>query len=709
MSQVRPNGEWHSMHPITKLTKQELLDEQKATKNEEAAKCALVKQTQSETAVQAKAHQAEEHEHVELLKAQAEVELESAATTVEMMYDIGDLAGLDPDDPNYNLIRKIAHLTGNNYASQGLTREELQETLDDLEADITSGKGSLNPPNNKPPFMAFYPGLKFGSVPELTSKSKSFSGSPKHTCQHLTNSPSLKKQTPQQPIKLQHPSSSTRLGILTHKSQPAPRLTSTRSLSMMASKTVNQLALSRSASSPPHPPHTTLHNPSSDASTPSHPGSPALSDCGSPPTGVSGLPMGPKASFTPHNPTSGKESTSQCSTSNLSAPCIMTNTSPTSLPSLSSCPTSELIAEFHQVHTNLKAALVEYQLHTDGWDNNAPTMPKTFTMAMKVRWLRIHLNELTGLINDSPTHPPQLSNPSIEANPHIQNSEHGKIPSNHGTSHTTSAPRHSASSHAMAPPMRSPPATTTQNSNKCKEDDDNESHDGDGKGDDKGKGKEDKKYKDEQEGGCKDEGDDGEDDINMGNNKDFEGNGEGDNGHVHVCHAGPAHSKKDKANKPILRDFPSKDVAVLRLAKAYLYKAAWKRACREVGVNWCYHSIFGKWMKQQHAAFIYESAHILKCVADEYFKFVDSNPAHNMSISKANSESGCHHELHYVINGYRSGVWSNARLNAGTQGAFMCQFLKEYEEEENLDENNQAHGERYWEIIYETGKVAYDA
>ncbi|EUC55056.1 hypothetical protein RSOL_086620, partial [Rhizoctonia solani AG-3 Rhs1AP] len=157
MSQVMPNGERHSTRTITKTPKQTQLDEED-NQSDEAEEYTTKKQQQRQTTAHEKASRAEEQKRIKTLKAQAQAESESAVGAVQMMSDVGDLPGLDNDDPNYDLIRKIAHLTGRNYAGQGLTTEELQETLDDPMACTTPGVGDLHQANDQPPFAAFYPG-----------------------------------------------------------------------------------------------------------------------------------------------------------------------------------------------------------------------------------------------------------------------------------------------------------------------------------------------------------------------------------------------------------------------------------------------------------------------------------------------------------------------------------------------------------------------
>ncbi|CAE6480561.1 unnamed protein product [Rhizoctonia solani] len=191
--QVMPNGERHSTRTITKTPKQTQLDEED-NQSDEAEEYTTKKQQQRQTTAHEKASRAEEQKRIKTLKAQAQAESESAVGAVQMMSDVGDLPGLDNDDPNYDLIRKIAHLTGRNYAGQGLTTEELQETLDDPMACTTPGVGDLHQANDQPPFAAFYPGITFGSAPESAPKPKSTSGTSKRNRQHSTDSPSAKRQ-----------------------------------------------------------------------------------------------------------------------------------------------------------------------------------------------------------------------------------------------------------------------------------------------------------------------------------------------------------------------------------------------------------------------------------------------------------------------------------------------------------------------------------
>ncbi|KAG8697195.1 hypothetical protein FRC11_000195, partial [Ceratobasidium sp. 423] len=133
-----------------------------AAEDEQAAECkeaeeqSVAKRRRSELNAQEKTCRVEEREHVDALQAQAEAELETALATVCMMHDVGDLPRLAADDPNYDLLRKIAHLTGKNYAGQGLTTEELQDTLDDPTADTPGDEGNTEP--GQPSFAAFYPG-----------------------------------------------------------------------------------------------------------------------------------------------------------------------------------------------------------------------------------------------------------------------------------------------------------------------------------------------------------------------------------------------------------------------------------------------------------------------------------------------------------------------------------------------------------------------
>ncbi|CAE7231143.1 unnamed protein product [Rhizoctonia solani] len=170
MSQVGPNGERRSVRSIKKTPKLKQLEEAEATEREEAEERALAKQRRAELTAQTKARRVEERERVDALQVQAEAELESAAATVQMMYNVGDLPDLDSDDPNYDLIRKIAHLTGKNYAGQGLTTEELQDTLDDPMADAPTDGGNIQ--DDQPSFGQFFPGITFGGTPEATMTPK---------------------------------------------------------------------------------------------------------------------------------------------------------------------------------------------------------------------------------------------------------------------------------------------------------------------------------------------------------------------------------------------------------------------------------------------------------------------------------------------------------------------------------------------------------
>ncbi|KAG8746374.1 hypothetical protein FRC11_012720 [Ceratobasidium sp. 423] len=149
-------------------------EDKQAAECKEAEEQSIAKQRRSELNAQEKTRQVEERERVDALQAQAEAELETAPATVRMMHDVGDLPGLVADDPNYDLLRKIAHLTGKNYVGQGLTTEELQDTLDDPMADTPGDEGNTEP--GQPSFAAFYPGLTFGSTPKSTAKSKPTSG-----------------------------------------------------------------------------------------------------------------------------------------------------------------------------------------------------------------------------------------------------------------------------------------------------------------------------------------------------------------------------------------------------------------------------------------------------------------------------------------------------------------------------------------------------
>ncbi|KAG8687615.1 hypothetical protein FRC11_006904 [Ceratobasidium sp. 423] len=122
-----------------------------------------------------------------------------------MMYDVGELPGLDSNDPNYELLRKIAHRTGKNYAGQGLSTEELQQILDDPptdgpEADATFGKSNISPADrtensatrqpDQPDFAPYYPGITF-SKPENDPKPSTALSKHSHPA---SNNPSSSKK-----------------------------------------------------------------------------------------------------------------------------------------------------------------------------------------------------------------------------------------------------------------------------------------------------------------------------------------------------------------------------------------------------------------------------------------------------------------------------------------------------------------------------------
>ncbi|KEP46017.1 hypothetical protein V565_223800, partial [Rhizoctonia solani 123E] len=169
MSQIDPDGHRRSIRETKKTVKKQAIDDEKVVKH---------KQDFSRSQVDAgvKRQRTQERTHIESLKAQAQADLDNAEATVRMMYDAGDLPGLDSNDPHYELLRKIAHHTGKNYANQGLTAEELQEILDDptandAEADETFEKNNISPvartedsttrQPDQPGFALYYPGITF--------------------------------------------------------------------------------------------------------------------------------------------------------------------------------------------------------------------------------------------------------------------------------------------------------------------------------------------------------------------------------------------------------------------------------------------------------------------------------------------------------------------------------------------------------------------
>ncbi|KAG8732938.1 hypothetical protein FRC11_009934 [Ceratobasidium sp. 423] len=197
MSQIDPNGHRRSLREVKKTPKQQAIDDQKAIKHQGLAR--------SQVAADVKRQRTQQRMNIESLKAQAQAELDNAEATVRMMYDVGELPGLDSNDPNYELLRKIAHRTGKNYAGQGLSTEELQEILDDPptddpEADKTFGKSNISPADrtedsatrqpDQPDFASYYPGITFGK-PENDPKP---STAPSKRSHPTSNNPSSSKK-----------------------------------------------------------------------------------------------------------------------------------------------------------------------------------------------------------------------------------------------------------------------------------------------------------------------------------------------------------------------------------------------------------------------------------------------------------------------------------------------------------------------------------
>ncbi|KAJ1300839.1 hypothetical protein OPQ81_002479 [Rhizoctonia solani] len=169
MSQIGSYAMRRSKREVKEPHKQIEIDAKRVSDKQVAEERADDKQKRSEAASKEKTRRAEERAHIQALQTESQAKLDNADASVSMMYDMGDVLGLDSNDPNFELIRAIAQQTGDNHAGLGFTTEELREVLDDPMADAAPDERktptpnppdspSSHQPDNQPAVALYYPG-----------------------------------------------------------------------------------------------------------------------------------------------------------------------------------------------------------------------------------------------------------------------------------------------------------------------------------------------------------------------------------------------------------------------------------------------------------------------------------------------------------------------------------------------------------------------
>ncbi|CAE6396686.1 unnamed protein product [Rhizoctonia solani] len=636
MSQVEPASTRRPTRELKKTPKQKQIDEEKALKDKQIAERTLEKQSQNS------------------------------------------------NDPNYELIRKIAHCTGKNYAGRNLSAEELQGILDDPKANTTLGANNESTTKglkvDQPAFAPYYPGISFGGNLDANQSSAStptrlypFKGASKRARSAPIDSPSVKKRRTQgslvPPAATCHYSPTTKTdattfygGTPTRPRRP-PRLTSrevtplasTRSTTIMGGTPQRPIqARVRAGSrlkilqvhSQPLPKSTNPTKPkptSASNSLKADPPHATAVSASAPNTSRHHSKSSERFSLPSHpmSPTSSALASPKMGLSSTDHPISLppakgkdraqsSGTIPLQPAAhLSKNPASDLlnrlISERDTITNNLRAEMTVWQSRFHEVVKGKPLPPDLDALAKRVLELRERYQAIVQKIS-------KVSEQSTQPNTKSGNLNRAHTMTT-GLNITRSERPNNSSHNSSASPSTASPSTSAMH------------------------------------GSPRSRLVSPSDSLGMQKQRS---NNEGQSGYHNDQQSDHGQrSEKEKRNKPILADFSHQDARVLTLAKTYalarllargifkyhpsdagpklereesVYRKAWDSACLELHVDRPYRTIFGKWMGQRRSTFINHSAKLLRPIVDNHLDFTTKHPQRNIAISRAASGRGCHKE-----------------------------------------------------------------